>query len=187
MMIKAIIFDFYGVISTDEYWNIVKRDKNIISDFSKMADEVNLGLISWDKFVKKVAAQIAKPVVEINAAYESEQINKPLLGYIDELHKRYKTGLLSNASYEFFKPQAEELGFKKLFDSTVVSSQVGFVKPQAEIYKYILDRLAVTAAEAVYIDDVQRFCGGAEAVGIKSIWYRDFQQMKAELENLLAK
>ncbi len=185
-MIKAIIFDFYGVIRSDEYWRLIKQDKNMVSEFSKLADEVNLGDVSWYRFVQQLAKKTTKTVQEIISALESESINLPLVEYIAKLHKNYKTALLSNAAYEFFEPQARQIGFTELFDYTAVSSKLGMIKPDPRIYEHVLDKLGVGPSEAVYIDDISRFCDGASAVGMKAIWYKDFEQMKKELEQILS-
>jgi len=185
-MIKAIVFDFYGVICSDEYWQLVKHDRNVESDFSKLADELHLGEITWEEFVKQISDRTGQPAEEINKAYQSEKLNMRLVAYISQLHKKYKTALLSNAAYESFKPRAEQIGFNDLFDYTVVSSKIGMIKPDPGIYDYVLDKLVVSRNEVVYIDDVRRFVEAATKLGIKSIHYQDFPQMKAELEKILA-
>jgi putative hydrolase of the HAD superfamily len=78
------------------------------------------------------------------------------------------TALVSNCA-DTTRPQLEELGLTSLVDATVLSCEVGSVKPYPEIYVTALDELGVAAVDAVFIDDQPAFCAGAEAVGVRPI------------------
>lgn len=128
-MIKAIIFDFNGVIYTDDY------------------DPKPLDLMS-------------------------------------ELRGMYKIGMITNysqAGYEQYVTPVENY-----FDDIVVSSQVGLAKPHREIYELAAIRLKVQSSECVYIDDDDYRVEGAVRAGMAGIIYRNFDQMKVELNKLLA-
>jgi putative hydrolase of the HAD superfamily len=68
----------------------------------------------------------------------------------------------------------------------VVSAAIGHVKPDPEAYEITAEKLGVEPSECVFIDDKESFCQAAEAVGMKSVWYREFEQARADLEKLLA-
>lgn len=183
--IKAIIFDYFGVISSDEYWRFVKEDKNVSGEFHELASGVNLGKIHWDEFLKIVADKTAKPVEEVKRMYESELIQPNMVSLINKLHTMYKTALLSNAHHEFMDPIIEETHLKDLFDVIVISSQVGMTKPDPMIFHYTLKQLGAEPKEAVFIDDQTRHCEAARALGIKTILYRNFDQATRELQKIL--
>jgi putative hydrolase of the HAD superfamily len=63
----------------------------------------------------------------------------------------------------------DHLGVIPLVDATVLSCEVGSMKPSPEIYVTALAELGVAAADAVFIDDQPRFCLGAESVGVRPI------------------
>ena len=63
----------------------------------------------------------------------------------------------------------------------MISSEVGIRKPFPEIYKLSLKNLGVLPEEAIFIDDRQKNIDGAEAVGIKSILYKDLNDLKLKL------
>src|SRR5581483_9954575 len=100
-MIKAIIFDFYGVLCSDDYWQFVKANRYAPGKFRDLADSMHLGRISWDDFIKKSSVEIGKDPQEVDRLFEAERINVHLAGYIEKLHQGYKTALLSNASGPF--------------------------------------------------------------------------------------
>jgi HAD superfamily hydrolase (TIGR01509 family) len=82
---------------------------------------------------------------------------------------------------ELFQP--EQI---RLFDGTVLSYQTNFVKPMLEAYQAAADSLGVTVEECVFIDDQERFVTGAREAGMPAIWYKDNQQLRADLECTLA-
>ncbi|MEX1059185.1 MAG: HAD-IA family hydrolase [Candidatus Saccharimonadales bacterium] len=112
--------------------------------------------------------------------------NKVLLSYIrTELKPKYKIGIISNAVSDWIAEilEAEDV---KLFDDIVISYKVGINKPNPTIYQISLKNLGVMPEETVFIDDIEAYCEAARAVGMQAILYQDFEQMKKELEKLLA-
>lgn len=186
-MIKAIIFDYFGVISSDDYWKFVKADKNMENNFQQLAADVNLGKISWQKLVDETAARIGKSTQEVDAMFASQRINPAMLALIAQLHKSYKTALLTNANHEFLEPIIKEAGLSELFDVVTMSSHIGATKPEAQIFHHTLEQLGVKPEGAIFIDDVLRNVEGAKALGMQAIYYQDFGQMKRDLEKVLAK
>jgi HAD superfamily hydrolase (TIGR01509 family) len=90
---------------------------------------------------------------------------------LQELHRRgYLVGAVSNWSSEL--PNIlKDLRLIDCLDSLVVSDQIGYHKPQPEIFRYALDSLGVPAISTVHIgDDLQADVEGARQVGIKPIW-----------------
>jgi putative hydrolase of the HAD superfamily len=80
---------------------------------------------------------------------------------------------------------AETWKFADAFDEMVISAEVGLVKPDPRIYQLAVDRLGVAPADAVFIDDFSRNVEGAQAVGLHAIHFRNPQQARRELEDLL--
>lgn len=183
-MIRAIIFDYFGVICSDEYWNIVKQDENIRSSFHSLANEVNLGKVHWSDFVHQVAAKTGRSEEEITQLYENEKIHPELIAYIAQLHSKYKIALLTNAHHEFLEPIIEKTRMKDVFDTVIMSSRVGLIKPDPRIFQKALDALHVEPHEAVFIDDVARNVVGAEEVGINAIVYESLDQLRGKLDKL---
>jgi epoxide hydrolase-like predicted phosphatase len=185
-VIKAVIFDFFGVICSDEYWQFVKQDRQSDNLFRDYTDEVNLGDIPWQAFVQKVAEATNTSVEEVNRMYETEKIDPRMIGLVHELHKTYKTALLTNAHHDFIDGILAEHKISPMFDEVVVSSRLGIVKPNPMIFEYALERLGVGAYEAVYIDDLERHAGAAKELGMHTILFEDFEQCKQELDAILS-
>ncbi|XP_057485637.1 uncharacterized protein LOC130771940 [Actinidia eriantha] len=69
----------------------------------------------------------------------------------------------------------KDLNVVDLFDAVVVSSEVGYEKPDTQIFKAALDQISVDARKAVHVgDDEKADKAGANAVGIDCwLWGKD--------------
>lgn len=72
-----------------------------------------------------------------------------------------------------------------MFDAAVISGEVGLHKPNPEIYLLACERLGVSPADAVFVDDLRENCAGAEGVGMTALLHRDSGETIAKLEELL--
>lgn len=186
--IKAIIFDYFGVICSDHYWDTVGADKNVAdndAEFLNLANRVNLGKLHWREFMQAVADKSGLKLDDIEQMYRSENLNPAVLALAQELHKTYKTALLSNASAEFLDPIVHQAHLNEVFDVIVISSKVGFIKPDPRIFEYTLDQLGVKPAETILIDDIERNVQAAQEHGLESILYKDQQSLNRQLARLL--
>jgi epoxide hydrolase-like predicted phosphatase len=93
-----------------------------------------------------------------------------------------RTGLVSN-SWSTSHYDRELLD--ELFDSVVISAEVGLHKPQPEIYLLAAERLGEDPESCVFVDDLRENCAGAEAVGMATILHRNTKDTVARLEELL--
>jgi epoxide hydrolase-like predicted phosphatase len=185
-MIKAIIFDFFGVICSDEYWESVKNVQGRTDEFLSLADSVSIGKISWREFIKEMSVRTGKSEEELIKGYATQKLNPEVLALIKRLHQLYRIALLSNASAETIRLLTKDVPMDKLFNAVIVSSDVGMIKPDPAIYQIALSRLKVQPHEAIFIDDSSKYALAAKTLGMNVIIYKNFGQMKAELMRLLA-
>jgi putative hydrolase of the HAD superfamily len=92
-----------------------------------------------------------------------------------------RTGLLSN-SWGGRDYPLEEL--RSIFDSLVISGEVGLRKPDPDIYLFAAKQAGVPADACVFIDDFSVNVEGAEAVGMTGILHRDAPATIERLEGL---
>lgn len=71
-----------------------------------------------------------------------------------------------------------------MFDGVVISSRIQKVKPEIDIYEYLLSQHRLDAAKTVFIDDMHENLVAASATGIQTIGFVDADQCRQELVNL---
>jgi putative hydrolase of the HAD superfamily len=188
-MVKAIIFDCFGVLTT-EVWFRFKRehfgsDPALLQQATDLRRAVDGGFLSYGDFMAQIADMAGIPKAEATRFIEDNVANDELFDYIrDELKPRFKIGMLSNAGSDrilelFSKEQAA------LLDAVCLSCETGALKPDPRAYRIAAERLGVSPDACIFTDDQERYCTAAEETGMKSVVYRDFAQFKRDLAPLV--
>lgn len=188
-MIKAVIFDFFGVLATEGTTAFVETFypdvKSKIKQTDNYIDELNLGTLSYEEYLKQLAILGEVSTDEVRSYLDTNKPNRRLLDYIrQELKPDYKLGVISNAGGDWLYEILDKRDVK-LFDDIVLSHSAGVIKPEPAIYNLSLKNLGVRADEGIFIDDIERYCEAARAVGMQAVLYQDFEQMRDEIEQLL--
>jgi epoxide hydrolase-like predicted phosphatase len=82
---------------------------------------------------------------------------------------------LSNAGGKWIYETLSEEDIK-LFDEIILSCELKMIKPEPEIYRFVSQKLGVNPSECLYVDDIKRYCDGAEVVGMQAILFKDTNQ-----------
>jgi HAD superfamily hydrolase (TIGR01509 family) len=187
-MLKAIIFDCFGVIYPQASGVFFDKHKSLFQEHLKAMDELNLkidlGEISRDKFfagLEKVTGISAKA---IQSEIDSQlRVDHKVIDLIKKLKRKYKIGLLSNAGKEEINIIYRDK-IDSLFDSTAISYEVKSVKPSADIFLVCLKRLGVEPQEALFIDDSMTNVDAARKLNMQALHYPKFGAMPEELGKL---
>lgn len=187
-MIKAIIFDCFGVLSTEAWLPFKTKhfayDRELFEQASNLSRQADRGLISHEDFMRAIAELAHITPTEAIKAIARNVPDEQLFAYINELKAAYKIGLLSNVAgdylYQIFSP--DQLA---LFDTMTLSFESGFIKPQEQAFEAAAKQLGLDVSECVFIDDQQRNIDGAHAAGMLAILYHDVAQLQHKLSALL--
>ncbi|MFZ2098736.1 MAG: HAD family phosphatase [Anaerolineales bacterium] len=199
MTFKAIIFDLGGVLlrTTDfepreQLAACLHMSRYQLEEFifgGESGDRAQRGEISVQQHWENLRQQINYSPQEFQSLLDSffahDEIDESLIYYVHELHKTYKTALLSNAWNDLRQVIREKWQFEDAFDAMIISAEVRLVKPDPRIFQLAVDRLGVQANRTIFVDDQQRNVQGAKAVGIQAIQFQTAQQMRFDLEQLL--
>lgn len=188
-MIKAVVFDCFGVLYGGALWAQLEicppeRRQQLI-DNNKQND---YGYITPEQHAANAAAILGMPVDQYKTMLQYQHVrNEPLFDEIRLLRSQgYKTALLSNAGknmpYELFSEQDLHGG---LFDTYIVSSEQGIAKPNPAIFEAMADKLGVASSECVMIDDTPENCEGAEVAGMQAIQHVRNDETLISLRKLL--
>jgi HAD superfamily hydrolase (TIGR01509 family) len=190
-VIKAVIFDCFGVLTTDGWLKFLDTylpDGDKRTKAKELNHTVDKGLIAYGDFIDQIAELAGADRQIVNDTLtEHLAKNNLLFEYITTVLKpRYKLGILSNiAMPDWFNEHFTEQELA-LFDDILLSSEVGLVKPEPEIFRLSAKRLGVKPPDCVLIDDREPNIAVAQGLGMKGIFYQDFPQMKTEFEAILA-
>ncbi len=93
-------------------------------------------------------------------------------------------GLLSNTSPEHARLFIEAVPEFRHFAARAYSFEVGCMKPDPRTYREIACRLRLAPRELAYVDDIEAYARGAEAVGMVGIPFFDAGNLAAALRAL---
>lgn len=198
MNIRAVFFDFGGVIQRTEFQAPRQRlaqrfgmdyddiDKLVFS--SPSAIQATIGAVSETEHWQAVAQRLKVRDEEIQLVekefFAGDIIDHSLLQYLSMLRPRFITGLISNA-WTGMRAYIERQRIAGSFDHLVISAEVGAAKPEARIYQIALEQAQVRAEEAVFVDDVVENIEACERVGMKGILFMNSQDAVDQLEKIL--
>jgi putative hydrolase of the HAD superfamily len=112
-----------------------------------------------------VTARVARQFLEASRAQLSASAR-----VLARLRAGYRLGLVSNF-YGNLAAVCAEAGIADLFDVVVDSTQVGFAKPDARIFRHATDTLGVGPKDATFVgDSPARDMAGARQVGMRHVW-----------------
>lgn len=192
-MIGAVIFDFSGVIVSrinniaENLSLFLKKEKSEIHNMmkGKHFNDFIEGKITEEQFWKIVVNKESWPLSLEELKKTSRESFSKIPGTIEIIEelksKNIKMGILSSHSKEWTEFLREKIGHEKYFDKTLYSYQVGIAKPNIEFYKKIVEKLNVLPEVCIYIDDKEKYLRPAKKLGMKTILFRNPEQLRIEL------
>lgn len=197
MAIKNIIFDFGGVLVD---WNPRYLYKNVFNDVPKMeyflthicTEEWNLQQ-DKDRTLQEGTLMLQKQFPEFTDLIQLfyDQWEVMLKGEITEnvkllpqLKKNYPLFGLTNWSAETFPIALNRFSFFSYFDGIIVSGEEKIIKPDQAIYKLLLNRYQIKAAESLFIDDNINNIIAANEMGFQTIHINTNIILEEELKKM---
>lgn len=93
----------------------------------------------------------------------------------------YRLFAITDNVHEIVAYLKEVHDFWPLFDVAAVSAELGILKPDPRIYRWLLDTAGIAAGESVFMDDVARNVEGAKAVGMEAFVFTDARAARQDL------
>ena len=192
--INTFIFDCFGVVCEDDLHNWIKKNESdgviLKINRSELFKEFDLGKISendlLDYFINKENVNLTR-----------EKLQEELDGYLNLdikltdiiiklKNKGFKIVLLSNANASFFERKIYPTypNFKDLFNEIIISSEIGMVKPNKDIYLYTFEKINSKPEESLFIDDSKINVDGALNVGMQGFLYTDVDSFVEYIKSL---
>ncbi len=180
-MIKALIFDFDGLIidtemSSFQTWQEIYEEHDCQLPFSTWAICIGGSIELFDPF-EYLEQQIGRPVlreeIRLRRRLRHVQIveEQPVLPGVEDYilsAKRLglKIGLASSSRHEWVDTHLTRLGLIDYFDSIKCFDDVTQSKPDPELYLAVLGALGVHGHEAIALEDSPNGVIAAQQAGI---------------------
>jgi epoxide hydrolase-like predicted phosphatase len=199
MTIKAVIFDYGGVLMRTEHSKPRTRlaarlgmtyDEldDLVFD-SPSAIQAMMGEITagehWRELQKKMGITDAE-IEQVQAEFwAGDVLDQNLVNLLRELRTGYETVLLSNAWDDLRKMIEEVYQFDDAFDRMFISAEIGLAKPDLAIFEWVISQLGIDPSQAVFVDDFRHNIAGAREAGWQAILFQSAQQVQEELRVML--
>lgn len=186
-MIRAVIFDCFGVLYRDNLsllYDAVPTDKyQALQDIIHATDH---GYLTRDEYYLQVSELAGKTSEDIKSIeHRQHSRDEDMIQYTQTLKPTYKIGFLSNIDHDTMQRMFPEPMRSQLFDTFVISGDIGITKPAAEIFHIAAERLGLLLEECVMIDDLEKNVIGAQMAGMQAIQFTSRTQLEKELSELL--
>lgn len=197
MVIKAVLFDLDGTL--------LNRDASVKLFIERQYERLNklLNSIPKEKYISRFIqldkrGYVWKDKVYQQLVYEfnietitweallQDYMNEfkhhcvPFPNLINLLEKlktdHFVLGMITNGFGQFQMDNIKALEIEKFFDVILVSEWEGMKKPNPQLFMSALEKLHVLPYESIFLGDhPENDVKGAQDVGMKGIWKRDFQ------------
>ncbi len=178
-MIKAIIFDFDGVIVKSNFPGayvleklladngIKKSVKDLFPHFGEPPKQI-LQEMLHKKHVEKIMKEYTR-IMTSDDYVNKVRLVKGAQATISKLKKHYKIAVASGAIKPSLRSVMKHTGVKKYFKIILSGDDIKLGKPHPEILLKSIKNLRVKKNEAVYVCDAPNDVIAAHRAGIKSV------------------
>jgi len=203
-MIKAVIWDFGGVLTTSPFEAFARfeRERGFPVDIIRRTNAANHLENAWAKFeraeidIDAFDRLFAEESLALGGAEVRGREVLPLLSgdlrpdmveALKRISGRFKTGCITNnlPANAIGSASGRTLYVAEvmaLFDHVIESAKIGLRKPDPRIYRIMVETLGVDPDKCVYLDDLGVNLKPAREMGMTTIKVTSAPQAIAELE-----
>jgi putative hydrolase of the HAD superfamily len=201
MSIKAVLWDFGGVILTSPFEAFARyeAERGIPDGFIRLVNSTDPDTNAWARLER---SELTGDDFDVAFAAESAALGHEVRGMdilmilfgdvrpemVAALDAVKSAGLATacltnNVAGDHSRPDVEDV--MRRFDVVVESSKVGVRKPEPRFYEMACELLGVEPTECVFLDDLGINLKPAKAMGMTTIKVGDPAAAIAELETVL--
>jgi len=209
-MIKAVFWDFGGVITSSpfEAFNKYEKHNNLPSDFLRKVNSTNpddnawaklerseVNLDEFDLLFEKESKTLGYAIKgkEVIALLQG-QVRPEMLNALQRIKGNLIQACLTN-NIQSLKKEAFDEGnvsvagkhdeIMRLFDFVIESSKVNLRKPDPAFYKMACEKAKIEPSEAVFLDDLGINLKTARILGMETIKVINSKDALNELQKLV--
>jgi putative hydrolase of the HAD superfamily len=182
-MIKAIFFDYDGVLTTDKTGSYsickyISKTTNIdyelfSQEYRKFNDDLLYGGKNheeiWGSLCKNIGTEIS--IKYLFEAFKNTPLNEKMFNLVKNLKRKYKTGIITDNKKDRIDYESKINNFNLLFDTIVVSAEIGSGKNEKYIFYKSIENLKMKFNECVFIDNQEKNLVVPKALGMNVIFH----------------
>lgn len=196
MVIENIVFDFGNVLLRwDPEW-IVKQAFPEAQNHASLAQtlfksdawrNLNRGIITEQELITHYQQQLNIPISELLHAFQIvKQSLIPLSGSLELLQRLAIAGFplyaLTDNTHGIMAYLKQRYDFWQYFKGIVVSAEIGHLKPEPEIYQYLLNSYQLAPHKTLFFDDWLANVKGAQNCGMHALVFSNAEQCQKDLQ-----
>ncbi|MGH7485246.1 MAG: HAD family hydrolase, partial [bacterium] len=142
------------------------------------------GKVRTDKFLQEMNVKMGSDisVAEFTTLWNSTFEEDPdMAALFLHLGRSYPLYLLSNTNENHYEFLQGKYNVARHFRELILSYEVGLAKPDQGIYQEVLSRSGLTAAECLFVDDLEVNVKAAQALGMRTIQFVGVADLKERL------
>lgn len=185
---KLIVFDFFGVISSEvadlwlpRYFSVEESERlhrGIIS-------EADAGRVDPEEMYAEISRLAGVDIDTLKKEwFEIANVEMEMVELARELRKEYTVVLLSNAYSEFIDRIFAKFSMDGCFERKFISSDLKMIKPDPAIFNHVLSEMGFKAEDSVMIDDNPRNIAAAKSVGMNGIVFVGRDALVKEIDKI---
>lgn len=194
-MISVLVFDLGNVLLPFDYTGMIKQFNNLYNGLGdRFAEqyknnyeyhrEFERGKISRKEFVSTMLDRLEHKISGEDFCKMFSEIftlNNDVIDLLPKLKKNYTLCLLSNTNEIHEEYGYRHYEFLKNFDKLFLSHEIGYVKPEKEIYAAVENFTGKQPDEHLFIDDILEYVNGAKNCGWNAIQFLGYENLLEEL------
>jgi putative hydrolase of the HAD superfamily len=183
--IRAIFFDYDGVLTTDKTGSIstcrhISQQtglplSEVLAAFRAHNLELTTGRRSHADVWPAICAVLGRKMSMdlLVEAFDSTPTNLEMNALARQLKRSHSVGIITDNKSDRIRRLRATQRLDEVFRPIVVSADVGCTKEDERIFRIALEQAGVEAGESIFIDNSRSNLAAAEAVGMHTIWFDD--------------
>lgn len=198
---KAILFDFDGVLTIDKYGSdsiLRYLDKNTDVPLEVLKTEyykINKGLLYgqythkdiWNEYCRNIGTDVDYQI--LIDSFINTPLDNGMISIVKQLKEKYLIGMITDNKVDRIETILNYNCLTDLFDVVTVSAQCKCGKNDRRIFDITIEALDVEACECIFIDNSETNLIVPNEMGIHTVLFddekRDLNKFKMKLSGLL--
>lgn len=193
-MIKAIIFDWHGVLDNTKLEDLFKKTAELSSipiivlknNLKNYTRDYALGIISskifWNRFVEFTALP-NESITSLRNYINAIELNTELWNLLPELKKKYSLVILSDCPKEKVETIRNLLNLK-LFNYTFFSAETHMDKNTESFFMLVTDSLKLKPKDCLFIDDSKNKVSLANKMGFSTYLFKNTYEFEKYIKTI---